>query len=103
MCIRDSTSAVYVAFNHHAPDALAGALLVKDGNGVLTVLHRLPDVEEKVFQAGRLVAALAGREVRAVVLISGNGQHDSENRAERGAMCNIANQEMFQALLQPRG
>jgi hypothetical protein len=50
-----------------------------------------------------LVTAFSGREIRAVVLISGNGQHDSENRTGRGAMCNIANQEGFQALLQPRG
>ena len=97
------TSAVYVAFNVPAPDAPTRAFLVKDGNNVFPILHRLPDVEEKVSQTGRLVTAFSGREIRAVVLISGNGQHDSENRTGRGAMCNIANQEGFQALLQPRG
>jgi hypothetical protein len=39
------TSAVRVAFKHPAPDALARAFLVKDGNSIFPILHRLSDVE----------------------------------------------------------
>jgi len=69
------TSTIHVPFYIKHPNALAGALLVKDGNSVLPVLHRLPDVENKVFETGRLVAALAGREIWAVVLESVDGGH----------------------------
>jgi hypothetical protein len=74
------TGTIHVPLQKTPPDALARALLVKDGNGVFPILHSEPDVEEKVSQAGRLVAALAGRKIRAVVLISGNGQHGSKSR-----------------------
>ena len=69
------TSTVYMPFNLPAPNALTRALLVKDGNGVLPILHGLPDVEQQVFEAGRLVEALAGREIWAVVLESVDGGH----------------------------
>ncbi len=67
------TSAVYVAFEPPAPDAPTRALLVKDGNSVLPILHGKPDVEDELLERSCLVTALGGIEVGAIVLVRFDG------------------------------
>jgi len=66
-------SAVYVPFNIELPDAFAGPIGAVNANDVLTVFHRLSDVEDELLERSGLVGALGAGEIRAVVLESLDG------------------------------
>jgi len=68
-------STVHMPFNVELPDAPAGAVRPVNANDVLTVFHRLSDVEDKLLERGSLVAASCAGEIRAVVLESLDGDH----------------------------
>jgi hypothetical protein len=71
-------SAVDVPLNLSLPDAFAGAIGPVDANNILTVFHRLSDVEDELLERGSLVAASCAGEIRAVVLIGADGSDHQE-------------------------
>ena len=66
-------STVYVPFRLKLPNAPAGPIRAVNANDMLTVLHRLSHVENKLLKRGSLVAASCAGEIRAVVLVGTDG------------------------------
>ena len=85
-CFLQATLSITLHIVLAAPDGLAFTI-VEDSDVVIVVFHALPDVEDQVFEAGRLVAALAGLEVRAEVFEAMEGDHDAETIRKFGSLC----------------
>lgn len=85
-CFLQATLSITLHIVLAAPNGLAFTI-VEDSDVVIVVFHTLPDVEDQVPEAGRLVAALAGLEVRAEVFEAMEGDHDAETIRKLGSLC----------------